>query len=339
MTGPDLEQRIREALRHRAGEAPIGQAVPRAVRRVPVARHRWTFVAVAAAAALVLVAGAVLVEGDEDGTVLAGAPEPVVSTTVAAEAPSATEEALDARWYLVFGGAAARYLDADIDLSCGPAPSEDGTLLQVFAAGPHRSPVLVVETVGERVLDEGGFGLVGPESGRPVTVRGRTGYVVPTPTADRAWRLSVVLPEGDALHVTALGLEEDDVVAALDGLARRADGGWGAPGLAPLEEQPASRRVDRVCSYTASADPGAGSIEVDLHGDRYDHRFQDRVASTRGVVEEVLVDGVPAALGSYAEDDQWLLLEPEPGHSLEVRASMSRDALRALLASARLVER
>ena len=87
------------------------------------------------------------------------------------------------------------------------------------------------------------------------------------------------------------------------------------------------------------SDDGAGEFEVNLYQDPFDQRLADRAASTQGLVEEVEVDGIPASIGSYRDDDHWVMLEPEPGRTVELRASsMTREQVVEILAAARFVD-
>lgn len=84
--------------------------------------------------------------------------------------------------------------------------------------------------------------------------------------------------------------------------------------------------------------PGLGWIDVKLYADGFESRLADRVGSTVAPVEAVEVDGHPAALGSYSDDDWWVLVEPEPGRAQELRITGDRATVDEVLARARFVD-
>lgn len=187
------------------------------------------------------------------------------------------------------------------------------------------------------------FGLVTAETGDPFAVRGTTGYAARERGTRLGWNLSVVLPDGQAIYAIVTGLELDQVVTVLDGLTPRPDTTWEAGplpvGMVEVEVSQVSPAPHCYSAVGDLPDDEAGEFEVNLYQDPFDQRLADRAASTQGLVEEAEVDGIPASIGSYRADDHWVMLEPEPGRTIEIRASsMTREQVLDIVAAARFVD-
>lgn len=349
MNHPSLEDDIRAALRHRA------DAAPRAARRSTPAAHPGRrpvarLVAAGVAAATVAAVLAVAVSDDrQDRQVVASAPEDPAAPPAATDGGPAPRDLPDAPVpRLGFDPAGFRFQRVE---ECGgsmpPSTVEvpDGRpqppVFQTFGRSHHESPLLFLRTLEPRELAN--FGLLDATRGDAFDVRGVTGYAAAAHSAERGWNLSVELPDGRALYAIAVGLDLDAVTAVLDGLDPRADGGW-EPATLPQsmrELEPSEVATDSGCYSAGGVLPAvtAGTFEVTLYNDAFDQRLADRAASTVGAIEPAEVDGVPAAIGSYADDDHWVMFEPEPGRSMEIRAgSMARGEVLDLLAHARFVD-
>ncbi len=339
MTNPNLEEQIRRALRLRAEAAP--EAHPPSVladRRRPT--HTWR----AAAAAVVVVAlglvAVVSVSDDRGDTVAAGTPD----TGAEPEAPpvKAPAEQTPRLAFDTPGFRFERVQECEESTSTAEGAARRALpMIQSFGEAKTSSPLLFVQTVS--VAERANFGLLEATTGEPFTARGTTGYAAHE-RSGRGWQLSLELPDGRALYAIVLGLDLDGVIPVLDGLAPRDDGGWVATTLPSGMRELARSERPQGCSYSAWADlPGdaAGPFEINLYDDSFDSRLADRVAGTVGKVRRVAVDGVPATTGSYnaARTDHWVLFEPQPGRTMEIRASnMSAADVDAILEHARFVD-
>jgi hypothetical protein len=88
----------------------------------------------------------------------------------------------------------------------------------------------------------------------------------------------------------------------------------------------------------APADPYR-SFELNLSSSSFESRLSDALSGSVRPVETVEIDGVPAALGTYDEDnDYWVLMEPEPGRALAMRIGYDRATVEWILAHARFVD-
>ena len=317
MNHDDLEREIERALHQRADAAPAAPT-RRATARAP---HRRTRLFAAVAAAAVVLTGVVVaVNAGEEPARLAA--DLASTTTVPAT-----------RQYLTFDRADFR---RDDDEYCREASrgTDDPHPLDTFGTSYYESPIVFVQTVPDFGPDSS-FGLLDDEFGEPVTIRGVDGWAVPERDADRGWAMNAILPDGDAIYVIALGLDGDAAIGLVDSLVRRPDGRWDLPtsptGLHRLPATPAQAG----CGYSGRGD----GFEVDVYVDAFDSRLQDRVSSTVGPIEPVELAGLPATIGDYREDDHWIMAEPAPGLTLEVRASgMTRAEALELIRSARFVD-
>jgi hypothetical protein len=332
MTNQSLEDQIRRALRQRAERAPeIAQ--PPALTQSRRTQRAW----LAAAAAVVVVAtGGVTVvtaTDDDSRSVAAGAGE------------TGTAERLPRLGFDGPGFKFQRVQECERSATTTTVRGVDGrrdrVMLQSFGATDRPSPLLFLHTV--TVEERANFGLLDEATGEPFTAREATGYAA-RDRSDRGWNLSLELSDGRALYVTALGLDLKDVIPILDGLVVRDDGGWTASTLpAGMSELPRSESWDG-CSYSAWADlpnDNAGAFEINLYNDPFDERLADRVSSTIGAVRQLTIDGVPAITGDYddAGSDHWVLFEPQPGRTMEIRAShMSQDDVATIVGHGRFVD-
>ncbi len=96
------------------------------------------------------------------------------------------------------------------------------------------------------------------------------------------------------------------------------------------------------CPYSAVADlpyDAAGAFEVNLYNDPFDSRLADRVSSTVGDIRALTIDAVAAVTCDYSASDHWVMFEPQPGRTMEIRASnMSRNDVLAMVSRARFVD-
>ena len=348
MTDPALEEKIRAALRHRADEAPSSAGPALAAPREPSRPRVMRSVVLGAAAASLVAVIAVAATNDDGSHVVTSAAEDGNAPVRPAAERTPVEDPVDAVPMLGFdspGFKFQRVTECEGPPVTTTAHVEAGRrrlpLVQTFGRSYWESPLMFLHTVS--AADRGSFGLVRPEIGDPFTARGLTGYATRDRAGDRGWTLSVELPDGRALYAVVLGLGLEQVTPTLDRLTPRPDGGWDAPvlpsGLTQLERSTARDG----CGYSAVGDlpdDAAGGFEVSLYDDAFDWRLADRAASTVGAVVPATVDGVPAAFGSYRADDHWVMFEPEPGRTMEIRASaMTRDDVLAILGRARFVDR
>lgn len=347
MSHPSLENDIRAALHQRAHAAPA----PRDHEMPQLLSHRrgvsGRVMAIGAAAACMAVIAAVAVSVDrQDGQVIAsgsqdsGTPQPSDSAATPRDMPGTPVPRLG------FDSPGFTF-EPGLDCADGAAPlgsarvPRERSAFQSFGRSYHESPLLFLRTLTPSELMN--FGLLDARNGDPFEVRGATGYAAPGRAADRGWNLSAQLPDGRAVYAIVLGLELDAVTAILDALTPRADGGWN-PGQLPtgMRELARSEVSEDGVYYSAGGtlpEVSAGTFEINLYNDAFDQRFADRVASTIGAVEAVTVDGVPAALGSYGHDDHWVMFEPQPGRTMEIRASsMTRQEVENLLERAVFVD-
>jgi hypothetical protein len=312
----DLERELRAALARRAAaysprlrDVPVGEPPgPGVGRRVllPVA-------AVVLPVALLVAAVLALRSGD-DAEQVPAAPGGEVPYLVV-ELP---------------GGAAGL-----VEEGMSPVPVNDPVNPQQSFRRPGRfdGPMVFVTTVN----DLGSFGLVSPgEDVVEVTVRGEQGLLARYSGADGAATLSVVLGDGPALYVNAVGLGDAELVAFVDGLVEGEDGSWQAPD-GDLVEVPAAAPEDGSTWEVQGVGAEVG-YELSLRSGTFESWLRDRVASTAGPVEQVEVAGVPAAVGPYSPTDWWVLFEPAPGRTVEVRIAGDRAAVDQVLAAVRPVD-
>jgi hypothetical protein len=348
MTDSTLEEEIRAALRHRADRAPRSARDPLDARLG--ARRSITRLVAAGAAASVVAAIAlgtayrpdrsqvVTSSGDRGGTPVAPGNTPERQQPPSGSVPRLGFDPPGFRFERVQEcdrSAAAPTSTVRVAPGGQPVPA-----VQSFGRSRYESPMLFVRTIEQG--DRETFGLVRSEFGDPFPVRGVTGYASRERAMDRGWNLSVELPDGRALYAIVIGFGLDDVTRIFDGLAPRPDGSWEATvlprGITELEPS----QVWGGCSYSAVGDLAGdevGAFEVNLYGDAFDWRLADRAASTVGAIAAVTIDGVPAAIGSYRHDDHWVMFEPQPGRTMEIRASsMSREDVMAIIARARFVD-
>jgi hypothetical protein len=109
------------------------------------------------------------------------------------------------------------------------------------------------------------------------------------------------------------------------------------PGGGHVEQRP----LDPGSGEAGSSEVAAGtdgSFEMNLYQDGFESRLADRVSSTTGPVEMVEIGGVPAAVGPYGELDWWVMMEPDPGRTLELRISYDRATVDWVIAHARFVD-
>ena len=347
MSHPSLEDDIRAALRQRAHAAPTPGEQP--MPKLPSHRRGVSgrVMAIGAAAACVAVIAAVAVSVDrQDSQVIAsgsqdtGTREPSDSAATPREMPDAPVPRLG------FDSPGFTF-EPVMDCADGAAPLGSAPLqrerpsFQSFGRSYHESPLLFLRTLSPSELDN--FGLLDAQNGDAFEVRGATGYAAHGRAADRGWNLSVQLPDGSAIYAIVLGLQLDAVTKILDGLTPRVDGGWNAEHLPTGMRELARSEVSEDGAYYSAGgslpEVSAGTFEINLYQDAFDERFADRAASTIGAVEAVTVDGVPAALGSYRPDDHWVMFEPQPGRTMEIRAeSMTRQEVENLLERAVFVD-
>jgi hypothetical protein len=220
-----------------------------------------------------------------------------------------------------------------------PVEADNTRILQVFRRpGRLDGPMVFVTTL--RPYNPAGFGLLTESTGDPIDVRGRVGYVGHMNGEHGAMTLSVDLGNGDAIHVTAIGLTDQDVVGFLNALTSGSDGRWvatGAPlglGEVAVAPPPSDGRY-----YGGQFElPGVALVDVNLYQDGFESRFADRVDATVQPVETVTVDGHPAALGAYSDTDWWVLLEPEAGRAMELRINGDRASVDRILGLAHFVD-
>lgn len=347
MSHPSLEDDIRAALHQRAHAAPA----PRNHPMPQLLSHRrgvsGRVIAIGAAAACVAVIAAVAVNVDrQDSQVTAsgsqdtGTPQPSDSAATPRDMPTAPVPRLGFDSPGFTFEPVMDCADGAAPLGSAPAPRAR-PVFQSFGRSYHESPLFFLRTLSPSELDN--FGLLDAQNDDAFELRGATGYAARERAADRGWNLSAQLPDGSAIYAIVLGLELDAVTAILDGLTPRADGGWSAEQLpAGMRELAQSEVSEDGAYYSAGGtlpEVSAGSFEVNLYNDAFDQRLADRAASTTGAVEAVTVDGVPAALGSYRHDDHWVMFEPQPGRTMEIRASsMTRQEVENLLERAVFVD-
>lgn len=324
-----LEDDLRDALHRRAASTPITAGGVERVRasdgdapspRWPRGRYLVGAGALVAATALVV-------------ALLAGGPAPDVATETA-PAGSSLPEAEVPR--LLIDG--ATLLDDEGD-GASPGAVDPTQVLQAFRQGGRvDGPMVFVTTL--RPYNPVTFGLIDDEYGDPVDVLGRVGYVAGSSGERKGTTLSVELGDGSAIHVTAVGLTEAELVSFVDGLTPRPDGRWQAT-VAPQDiaevdvaPPPADGR-----SYGGEFElPGVARFDLHLYPDGFESRLADRVSSSDRPVETVSVDGQPATLGAYDDMDWWVLAQPEPGRALELRISGDRAAVDQILSRARFVD-
>jgi hypothetical protein len=327
-----LEEELRAALRARASSTPVSNPTsgpPPADVGHPTwspARRRLVLSgAVAAAAAVVgavAVVGTAAVDGPDAETTDAGLAAPGLP---AAEVPR-----------LVIEG--ARFQPTS-DEGAAPVRVDTDKVTQVFRDAERLDgPMIFLTTLLPH--DEATFGLVDEDTGEPVDVRGRTGFIDPPSGDKEATRLSVELGDGSAIYAIAIGMTGDELVAFVDGLEPAPRGRWAAtaapPGVEETTVAPAPRDGRHYSGRFVL--PGVTDVEVALYQDGFEDRLADRVNATDRPVEEAAVDGHPAALGAYGDTDWWVLLEPEPGRAVEIRINGDRAAVDRVLSRARFVD-
>jgi hypothetical protein len=352
-----LEDELRAALRARAATTPAAGSsppLPGVAAQPSAGRARRGALVFAVAAVVALVFGAIHL----------GRPTGEVRTTTAQEGPQATGDlpAAEVPRLLVEG---AEVVDTEADAAY-PQDGEGVEMLQAFRRpGRLDGPMIFLYTV----RDLTSWGLVTDRSGDPVALRGRTGYVShgapsessvttspvgedrvdPGEGAGGSTTMSVDFGDGTALHLIATGLTDDELVGFVDALDRPGPADpWTSPtalqGVAevPVAPPPADGRV-----YSARftlPDPPAGStpvedtFEMNLYQDGFESRLADRVSSTVGPVEMVDVGGIPAAVGAYSDLDWWVMMEPEPGRTLELRIGNNRATVDWVVEHARFVD-
>lgn len=325
----ELEDRIRTALRERAATTPVpGSPVP---QDAPASSNRraWHGVTAVAAAALVLIALAWQLASPDSGI-----------RTV--PVPPAGEGQLPAngvpRLLVDLPGVVVSSLREGASPLTGPV-GEGQRILQWFRQGERLDGPMVFLTT---VLPSGmaDFGLPGPDDGEPVTVRGVDGVLVRPNGEQGAYDIAVELPDQRALFVTITGMAVDDAVAFLNGLTARPDGGW-LPTTLPLgvTEMPTSQLPADGSNYELALRVADATVDINLYQDGFDSRIADRVHSTVAPVETVSIDGVSAALGNYGNNGWWVLLEPDPGRTVEiVIGGADRAAVDGILAAVHFVD-
>jgi hypothetical protein len=324
MNRDELENDIRSALRARAEQAPGG--LPQS--RVTPSRRRPSRVLVTAAAVAVLAAAVGLVSSGMGETSLDASDGDPSTTTTANAAASAQSQ----RHYLAFDIPGFRYTRVG-DEHCRAASPDPASSARLDAFGTtyFESPILFVQTIRSYGPDSN-FGLVDDEFGDPVTIRGVPGWA--DSELGRGWTMSAQLPDGDAIYVTVLGMGLDAALQVVNSLERRTDGGWETTGATSGVRRLEPTVPQAGCGYSAQAD----GFALNLYVDAFDHRLQDRVSSTVGRVEPVTLGSLPAVLGDYRPDDHWVMAEPAPGLTLEIRAGGTRDQLIEFITHARFVD-
>lgn len=347
MSHPSLEDDIRAALRQRAdaAPAPCGHLAPQLRSRRRAVSGRVVAIGAAAACAAVVAAVAFSVDRQDSQVIVSGSQD---TATPGPSDPAATPRDMpDAPVPRLGFDAPGFTFEPVMDCADGAAPLPSAPLprerpvFQSFGRSYHESPLLFLRTLSPSELDN--FGLLDAQHADAIEVRGATGYAARERAADRGWNLSVQLDDGRAIYAIVLGLELDAVITILDGLTPRTEGGWNPEQLpAGMRELAQSEVSEDGAYYSATGtlpDVSAGSFEINLYNDAFDQRLADRAASTIGAVEAVTVDAVPAALGSYRHDDHWVMFEPQPGRSMEIRASsMTRQEVKDLLERAVFVD-
>ena len=150
--------------------------------------------------------------------------------------------------------------------------------------------------------------------------------------------MSVELGDGNAIHLTAIGLTDAELIQFVDGLTPGPDGRW-VDNVAPQDvaEVGATPPAPDGRNYGSEFElPDGTPIEVYLYRDGFESRLADRASSTDGPVQMVDIAGHPAALG--VSDEWWVLVEPEPGRVLELRITGDRGTVDEVLAWARFVD-
>jgi hypothetical protein len=321
MSDDSLEHELRAALRQRADLAPTLEPPARTAyaRRLDSGRLRRT---AAVAAALIGVAGVAWLVG--------GTREQSITAAGDRAASSREQDGPSSGPYLAFDEPYRRLEDEPCRKATNATGSSDR--LDTFGTSYFESPIMFVQTLKQRGASDAG--LISAGEGDPTVLRGAPGFASKNSGPNAGWALSASLPGGDAIYVTVLGLDLNDATAIVDALEPRADGGWelgsnarGFRRLGPSE--PASG-----CGYSGQGN----GFSVHMYVDRFDRRLQDRAATPLGPLERVALQDLPAVVGDYGIADHWVLAEPAPGLTLEVRSSGSRERLLTLLSRARFVD-
>lgn len=272
----ELEDQLRKALRVRAASTPIGDhclAEVRTIdnhlpsRRRPRRRLVLAASAVAAAAALVVTVA-------QDGPTT-----DVAETTPAAPSGPGAPGLPDAEVpRLLIEGATLQQSEGE---GASPVRPDTAKVLQAFRrAGLLDGPMIFLTTL--RPHNPATFGLLDGDTGDPIDVRGQVGYIGHFNGELGATTLSVELGDGNAIHVTAIGLTDDELISFVNGLNPGLNGGWvdtvAPQGLSEVTvaPPPADGRY-----YGAEFElPGVASVEVNLYQDGFESRLDDRVSST-----------------------------------------------------------
>lgn len=325
MNRDELEDDIRSALRARAEQAPSDLPTSRVA---PSRRRRGRVLVTAAAVAVLAATVGIVSSGKGETSIDASDGDPSTTTT------SYAANAQSQRHYLAFDIPGFRYSRVG-DEHCRAASPDPASSdrLDAFGTTYFESPIVFVHTIRAYGPDSN-FGLVDDEFGDPVTIRGVPGWARADHELGRGWNMSAQLPDGDAIYVTVLGMDLDAALQLVNSLERRTDGGWETTGATSGVRRLEPTVPQAGCGYSAQAD----GFAVNLYVDAFDHRLQDRVSSTVGRVEPVTLGDLPAVIGDYRPDDHWVMAQPAPGLTLEIRGGGTRDQLIELIAHARFVD-
>lgn len=321
---PELEERVRAALRSRARETVVDvpdSFTPGAFVPLGAGRSRRTLLVAAAALAIVVLGIAALAIRNDDGV------------------DSATEETPEgtAPGTQVHGPTGSAWFVLDL-----PGLAFQGANRQSTEALPGGLPELQTFRTdegfdGPTVWLEPAASASGGEGATEVTVQGETAYVRQDGDVVR-----LASSREGGIYVIAVHLTVDDVVAFASGLEPRDGGGWDATalpqGLAEVteEEPPLPPSEHTELSYTG---PDGANYELFVNpgGQAVFEDWAREFAANGGTIEAISVDGRPGMLTDSGGGEMAAVWRPTDDVVADFRTSLDREGLLAAMEALRPV--